>query len=284
MDMANVFVSHAHQDASFVSLLVKLLRMREINAWYSAEIRPGRPFRAQIAEALEVATDIVVVVSADSAKSKWVTSEVSSFQMANSSRRIIPILLDDTPPNSVWDGLAEFQSIDFSDSSTGGIDQLLAVFGTVLLPRTETEAERRNRRAGDRRKSGARAASSDRRKTPLIQRMRRGFWNQFHSHTGMGKQEPMETSARAVNRIIDQLIEEGEKYSYVGKLNGVLHSPDQALWSAATRVWETLRDKNPVSAVNVVEMIAEELAAQFDISPRSRRSAQRRSFIPVATV
>jgi hypothetical protein len=96
-----VFISHAAGDQEMAQKLAETLRAHSLDVWmYAEEIAPGENFAARIAEALERANAMVVLLTPRSVESAWVKHEI---EYALSSRRfehrLIPVVLssEDAP-------------------------------------------------------------------------------------------------------------------------------------------------------------------------------------------
>lgn len=99
-----LFISHSHKDREFVEeQLVKPLRKRDINTWYAVDDIPTAALWPEaIRRALVDCTCMVVVVSKNSNGADWVRLEVDlAVGMGRMKGRIIPLRLDDTPPETV---------------------------------------------------------------------------------------------------------------------------------------------------------------------------------------
>jgi TIR domain len=272
----NVFVSHAHQDGGFVSLLVKLLKFHEIDAWYSEfELQGGERFRDAISNALAHADAMIVVASASAVRSKWVLMEVATFQAQRPARTVIPLCIDETAPSSVDESLSQFQHVDFARSMSAGFDDLLRAFGRQFLvpEHTSPEKRRNNRRS----RSGFDAGLADRRKSPLIARMRKGCWFTFYRETELDKYSEFRLNVRNMDKLVRGLAPEVDRYTFIHKVTRVIQPGRQVLMNTATRLWERLRDWEQLSTIHVVEAVVEEMNAEYDVSTSGRRTSDRRS-------
>ncbi len=72
-----VFLSYAQDDAAFANDLTSELRRRGISVWSPDEnLLPGDNYHLQIGQALAKSRAMVVLVSPESMRSKWVRSEI----------------------------------------------------------------------------------------------------------------------------------------------------------------------------------------------------------------
>ncbi|MEM8963024.1 MAG: CHAT domain-containing protein, partial [Acidobacteriota bacterium] len=96
-----VFLSHASPDKARVVELDAALRARGIDTWFDKwEIHSGDDFVAKINEGLDACDAGIVVLSHHTAKSGWVTAEVSALIHASieDGKLLLPISLDDDAP------------------------------------------------------------------------------------------------------------------------------------------------------------------------------------------
>ena len=114
-----VFLSYSHEDRGFVETqLVQPLRNLDVRSWYAdADIPKGALWTAQIRNAISNSTWMVVVVSKNSAKSKWVRREVDlAVAAGHLDDRIIPVIIDSSRPGEINEFLAAMQAVDVSDT------------------------------------------------------------------------------------------------------------------------------------------------------------------------
>lgn len=273
MEQPTVFVSHAHEDAPFVGLLVRLLRFHGVNTWFSeSKLQGGDLFRQEISDALANTDCMIVVVSHAAVRSKWIHFEISAFRATHPKNKIIPLRLDTSEPTSVFDGLGDYQYISFTESLSEGFEELLSVFGRQFLV---AEPAKKERRTAERRMAGRRGTSHDRRRTPLLVRLRKGFWLAFYRATELEKHDRFPVNLHNIERVVKSLRDEAERYSYVDRITGAFRPPEQALMAAGTRVWERMRDWQ-LTTVNVVEAVAEQIYEDYEVSAHERRAMGRR--------
>lgn len=106
-----VFICYARRDAGFIRGLVRILRALRLEVFRDEEsIEPGARWRDILNESLDSATTVLVFWSKRAASSKWVAGEVA--RAVELGKRLIPIILDDTP---LGGALAERQWIDLRD-------------------------------------------------------------------------------------------------------------------------------------------------------------------------
>ncbi len=113
-----VFLSHSHEDNEYVrSQLVEPLKNREIHTWYSADDIPkGALWTAELRQAISQCNWMIVVVSQNSANSRWVKREIDlAVAAGHLEGRIIPIIIDKTNLNEVNEFLSSMQAINIQN-------------------------------------------------------------------------------------------------------------------------------------------------------------------------
>ncbi len=86
-----IFLSYAHKNAEDAKKLRAKLEERDYDVWIDKRIRGGDDWRQEIDEALETITDLVVLLTPESADSEWVTQEVHAAKYTD--KKIHPILV-----------------------------------------------------------------------------------------------------------------------------------------------------------------------------------------------
>ncbi|MEP7111242.1 MAG: toll/interleukin-1 receptor domain-containing protein [Ferruginibacter sp.] len=107
-----VFISYSHEDAKYVSPIVKLISAlrKDLVFQDTNDIKAGKKWEPQIISALEQSEIIIIFWCKHSAKSKEVYNE---FEKAlNEKKDILPVLLDDCTLN---EKLAAYQWIDLQN-------------------------------------------------------------------------------------------------------------------------------------------------------------------------
>ena len=93
-----VFVSHSHDDKQIVRRIVQDLQRHGVEVWLDEDlILPGEQWTHKITEAFENSDAILVIMSRNTVKSQWQTSEIAfavATQRTDPSKRIIPVLVD----------------------------------------------------------------------------------------------------------------------------------------------------------------------------------------------
>ena len=113
--MSDVFVSYAHSDGAVAARVADALRGEGFRVWRDDELPAHRAYSDVIQERLNSAAAVVVLWSAEAAKSQWVRAEADAARM---SGRLAQAVLDGTLPPlpfnqiqsadlSAWDGAAD---------------------------------------------------------------------------------------------------------------------------------------------------------------------------------
>jgi hypothetical protein len=93
--MSDIFVSYAGADRVRVEPLVKAIEAQGLDVWWDRDIAYGESYHRVIEQALSRAKCVIVVWSAESVRSEWVTNEASE---ARKRGILVPLLLDDVVP------------------------------------------------------------------------------------------------------------------------------------------------------------------------------------------
>ncbi len=259
--MNSVFVSSSVADKNFVDLLMALLKFHSIEAFSSLpEFEETSEDEAK--RALAEADALIVVVSKGAAQSERVAKEIAAFQSEHPIAPIVSVLLDRTDPGEMVAALTDNQRIDFTQSMLTGYKELLTAFGREFLSESVYRGRKGERRTG-----------KDRRVSPLIQRMRRGFWFAYTKATGLGKFETVPTGVSHLDKLIKALQEEAQRYHYFDKL-GQPCNADKVLEQSVNKIWHSFRSKGSVSTVYLIEAIAEDIHDNYEVKMLERRSME----------
>ena len=90
--MADIFISYSSEDRERIIAVVRALEAHGWSVWWDRIIPPGKTFSRVIEEALGAARCLIVLWTAASVKSDWVSNEA-----AEGARKkiLIPALLDE---------------------------------------------------------------------------------------------------------------------------------------------------------------------------------------------
>lgn len=112
--IGKVFISHSAIDKPLVRKLSRAIKSGGFEVWLDEhELVVGDPLGKRIAEALQVAKVVIVVVSPDSMKSHWLKYELNlaTERMVKGECRVIPVVIggDDIPPEVMGLLYADFR-------------------------------------------------------------------------------------------------------------------------------------------------------------------------------
>jgi hypothetical protein len=127
-----VFISHATSDDAFVRELRRALEKLHIPVWVdSRNLRGGNALAPEIAQAIEQARQVIVVLSLQTINSRWVSREIRTALQVQKRRqadgyRVIPLLLPGIEPAALeaW----------FEEEPVGVPVQLTAAGLSAALP------------------------------------------------------------------------------------------------------------------------------------------------------
>lgn len=109
--MAHLFVSYAHADGKFLTILKERLEAAGFEVWYDKTfLSPGEDWRSEIDNSIKSAFAVVVVMSPAAFESKYVTYEWA-FALGL-GLKVVPIKLEET---DFHPRLSALQYLDFTD-------------------------------------------------------------------------------------------------------------------------------------------------------------------------
>ena len=127
-----VFISYSKRDADFVNKLESAMKKAGIETWVDSDrFTGGEEWMASLAGGLENSAAVVLVISPDAVKSKWVYKEIS--YAVRRGIQVIPIVCRDAqiPPRLDYP-IGGVQRIDFTGRSfVKGMNALIKAIGSV---------------------------------------------------------------------------------------------------------------------------------------------------------
>jgi adenylate cyclase len=144
--MSDVFVSYARGDEPQAERVADALRSAGYAVWRDDELPAHRAYSEVIEERLKSAGAVVVLWSAEAAKSQWVRSEAN---VARSAGTLVQARLDDSLPPMPFDQIqcADLQGWDGNAESPGWRKleaSVAALAGTAKKPEERTREAARN--------------------------------------------------------------------------------------------------------------------------------------------
>jgi hypothetical protein len=127
--MPKIFISYSHKDKDFVGILAENLQRVGHNVWWdTTDIQSGDEISDEITNAIASSKYVIVVLTPDSVKSKWVKSEYT--EALNQEKKIIPIMLRQC---KVPITLNIFNYSDFTkgENYQDNLNKLLSSFGNT---------------------------------------------------------------------------------------------------------------------------------------------------------
>src|SRR5437016_11710631 len=107
MDTHPIFISHASADDAFVKELRRALEAHGLTTWVdSRELIGGNKLAPEIAQAIEEARQVLVVLSRETVNSDWVPKEIRKALQVERKRsddgyRVVPLLLPGIEPDAL---------------------------------------------------------------------------------------------------------------------------------------------------------------------------------------
>jgi len=89
-----VFISHSQEDEVLARRIADVLKKAGLDVWDDREIFPGDNWAAKVAQALDESNAMVVLLTADALKSRWVQHDISFALGENRyKKRLIPVIV-----------------------------------------------------------------------------------------------------------------------------------------------------------------------------------------------
>jgi hypothetical protein len=290
--MNSVFISHSSKDALFQDRLVEILKNHGVKTWSSAhDLQGGDDYKEEINSELFKADTLIIIVSKNSKKSNWVSREITFFQVKKPESMVLPICLDETDANSIYDGLGNYHSVDFSLDHISGYKKLLTIFDKDFSynegPRVQRKDDRRsderrksNRRIRDRREN-ERRKKNDRRslgKSQIARRLRVGFLNYYMRETRNSQfyEINLYEMGTEMHSFTKSLQNEANNFIFIDE-NQVEVNPIKVLDQATLKIWnEMLGFRDSIKVAYLIDAVVGELVDQYKIEIVDRRKEDQR--------
>ncbi len=121
-----VFISHSHQDKKYANLIAEAIKGAGHDVWYDSwNLKLGDNLLKKISEGVKTADVLILLISRNSSKSKWVMHEFSAIafnDLSKQEQRIVPVLIDKGPVPSY---LSQYLYVDLSSDLNSGIRKLV---------------------------------------------------------------------------------------------------------------------------------------------------------------
>jgi hypothetical protein len=107
IEFYSCFISYSHQDEEFSQRLYSRMRSANLRVWFAPEdMKGGRKLHEEIFRAIQIHDKLLVVLSENSMKSEWVTTEIRRARKAEreeNRRKLFPIRLVDFDAIETWE-------------------------------------------------------------------------------------------------------------------------------------------------------------------------------------
>ncbi|MEG4632387.1 TIR domain-containing protein [Microcoleus sp. AR_TQ3_B6] len=117
--MTQVFISYSERDRETMEKIRNSLRRESLTVWTNTtDVQTGEDFQSAIDRGIEQTDNLVYLVSPDSVQSEFVRKELE--YAVSLHKRLIPILVRETLPESIPKALQGVQYIDLTDNVAEG--------------------------------------------------------------------------------------------------------------------------------------------------------------------
>jgi uncharacterized protein YjbI with pentapeptide repeats len=107
IEFYSCFISYSHQDEAFSKRLHSRMRSESLRVWYAPEdMKGGTKLHEEIFRAIQIHDKLLVVLSENSMKSEWVTTEIRrarKVEREENRRKLFPIRLVDFASIEKWE-------------------------------------------------------------------------------------------------------------------------------------------------------------------------------------
>lgn len=144
-----IFLSYSHQDLKYANRISKRLQEAGHVVWQDKlNLKVGDNLIEKVSLGIKKAQTIIVIISENSRKSKWVMHEISALalgDLSSNNRRVIPVLVDSSPVPSYF---SKFLYVDLTKGLDAGIYRLInALNDTEEVPQRREPSESDNTQA-----------------------------------------------------------------------------------------------------------------------------------------
>lgn len=138
-----VFISYSQEDKDIASLIAEELRTAGHELWDDPwSLRPGDNIIEKVNVGLKEADALIILVSNNALRSKWVMHEFSAIalsDLSNNKRRIIPVIVDNC---SLPQYLAQYSAVDLNVGVEFGVQQILLMLTEPAPPALKPDLKR----------------------------------------------------------------------------------------------------------------------------------------------
>lgn len=266
-----VFISHAHSDQGFTEFIAELLNAHDLNPWHSgASLESGIKYPEKIESSIINSSAMVVIASSRAISSKWMTREITLFRTHKEKLPIIPIKIDDINLDEIYDGLSQYQHIDFRNNPTVGLKKALQALNRNLF---QFDAKRVSERR-----------AKDRRVNPPEIKLRDGLLIAFSKVTELGKYESFDPNfifRRKRMDLVSSIHVEIGRYNLLSAEKTERKISFSEMEKLITETWEEINNKGyNMTPILFAEEIVAKIKHSFSISPKERRAQKQEDHAP----
>ncbi len=127
----DVFVSYARENVDVTNQIRKSLNMKGYTIWIDTrDIKTGDKFEEAIVRGIEQADNVLFFISPHSVISEYCLMELKQVRKHN--KRIIPILIEDTPDTDLPKGIAEIQYLNLIDKGETNYNKQVSEIVSII--------------------------------------------------------------------------------------------------------------------------------------------------------
>ena len=257
--MATIYICFSPDDASFVSLLRRLLLFHRLETDFS-DVEAGRHIidDSWLDPAILKADVFLLVLTRSLMQSDWARHELNTF-LACGSGKMVCLALDEIDPAQFSASLKRRVLVNFHSNLESGFEALFAELGTAFLAAPDL------RLVSGRRKTGERRLSS------TAVRLREGCLKAYREEQPGGEYLRIARSTESRFLVHSALMKEARRYNFFDRASGLPRAPEQVLDEALSFVWGGGDTSGGDIAVDLVEDIASVVNRNSRVEPLERR-------------
>lgn len=126
---AHIFISYSHKDTETMQKIKQKLHNAGLDTWADENITVGTPiWQNAIAQAIETASSLLVLLSPNAKSSEWVQREINYSTTHN--KPIIAMMIEGTEATSIPFSLIGSQYVDVRENLDAGMAKILPILKT----------------------------------------------------------------------------------------------------------------------------------------------------------
>lgn len=265
-----IFISHATQDYSQVSLLVNLLQRCKVETWCCLfDLEAGASAKKTVINSLLTSDKLLVLATPRACGSCWVTLEITTFENLKKGCEIIPLIFEHTDLEKISPGLSNYPAIDFTTNFITGFQELSKKFNVEFPSPPERRKVPNRRRNGDRRSKN------------IAERLNLSLWKSYSQINHLTEDEYVSLTDYELNVFLESIRQEARKFLCYDE-HGNLYNMEYIVNLYANHLWSYFKTNlydtpnHGVRAKHIPYFLAKKLTSEYIIKCEDRRKNKDR--------